>query len=149
MDGTLNKVWKATTPIWLFINLISTALTIFAIFKILKTAKELEKYIDNVTINKRTMTLHAAILSLQSLVTIINSLLPYIPFLYNRQYIINIILVAVEVLVQLAICFICLTMGSHEFLRKFKLTLDLSNGAPKVVFSRMKESVIQSFAGSE
>jgi hypothetical protein len=43
-------------------------------------------------------------------------------------------MIAVDVTVQLMICLICMTMGSDERLRKFKMTLDLSSGAPKVIF---------------
>jgi hypothetical protein len=39
------------------------------------------------------------------------------------------------------ICYICLSMGSHEHLRKFRLTLNLTSGVPKVVFKRMRDSV--------
>ncbi len=31
-------------------------------------------------------------------------------------------------------------MGSHEQLRKFRMTLDLTSGVPKVVFSRFRNS---------
>ena len=35
-------------------------------------------------------------------------------------------------------------MGSHEHLRKFKMTLDLTQAAPKVVFSRISNNVFDS-----
>ena len=47
-----------------------------------------------------------------------------------------------DVIVQLAICFICLTMGSDKQLRKFVMTLDVTiPGAPRLIWTR-KESVI-------
>ena len=46
---------------------------------------------------------------------------------------------AADVIVQLMICYICLTMGSNEHLRKFQMTLDMSTGVPKFVFSCIRE----------
>lgn len=50
---------------------------------------------------------------------------------------------AVDVIVQLAICFICLTMGSSEKLRRFKMTLEFTSGAPKLVFSLIKDESVE------
>ena len=42
-----------------------------------------------------------------------------------------------EVIVQLFICFICITMGSDKQIRKLNITLDLTiPGAPKLVWTR-------------
>ena len=67
---------------------------------------------------------------------------PYIPLLYYHNTLIGILLAAIDVIVQLAICYICLTMGSHANLRKFQLTLDLTKGVPTVVFSRIREFAV-------
>ncbi len=50
--------------------------------------------------------------------------------------------IAVDFIVQLMICYICLSMGSHVHLREFKMTLDLSKGVPKVMLTRNIESVV-------
>ncbi len=80
------------------------------------------------------MILHSLLLTLQSLVTVVYALLPYIPVLFGRAALINIVVTAVDLIVQLLICYICLTMGSQPQLRKFQLTLDVTSGVPKVVF---------------
>ncbi len=42
-----------------------------------------------------------------------------------------------EVIVQLFICLLCLTVGSDKQLRKFILTLDVTiPGAPKMIWTR-------------
>ncbi len=94
------------------------------------------------TINKRTMLIHSLLLTLQSLVAVVSALIPFFQvFLYHAS-LINIVETAVDLVVQLMICYICLTMGSHEQLCKFQLTLDLTTGEPKVVFKRRRGTVI-------
>ena len=68
--------------------------------------------------NKRTMILHAILVTLLSFATVLNSIYPYIGVLYQRQDLIGLILIVIDVIVQLMICYICLTIGSHENLRK-------------------------------
>ncbi len=80
------------------------------------------------------MILHGVLLTLQSLSTIVETLVPYLPVLYNRDILIIIVLTALDVIVQLMICFICVTIGSDERLRKIKMTLDMTSGVPKVRF---------------
>ena len=54
----------------------------------------------------------------------------------------NTLTVIIELVMQLAICFICFTMGSHEHLRRFKLILDYSiPNLPRVIFTRSKSLV--------
>ncbi len=62
---------------------------------------------------------------------------------------IDIVVTVVDLIVQLMICFICLTMGSHENLRKFRLTLDPTTGVPKVMFMPIRESDINTIVESE
>jgi hypothetical protein len=87
------------------------------------------------------MLLHSAMLTLQSLVAAVYALTYYIPLLNYRSALCNIVITVVDLIVQLVICYICLTMGSNVQLCKFQMTLDLTSGVPKVVFSRTKESV--------
>jgi hypothetical protein len=72
------------------------------------------------------MILYGLLLTLQSLVSVFYTLAPYIPTLYNRWQLINIVLTAVDVIVQIVICYNCVTMGSNVHLRKFKMTLFLT-----------------------
>ena len=126
-DVWYSGYWQnITLAFWLVITFTSTTITIFAICKILRTSKELTKHNTNITINKRSMILHGLLLTLQSLVSVFYTLAPYIPALYNRWQLINIVLIAVDVIVQIVICYICVTMGSNVYLRKFKMTLLLT-----------------------
>jgi hypothetical protein len=65
------------------------------------------------------------------------------PYLKQKTILVNIVLISVDTILQLAICFICLTMGSHVNLRKFKITLELNQGVARVVLSRYRESLIE------
>ncbi len=114
------------------------------ICKIFATASELQKYNTNVTINKHTMIIHSLLLTLHSFVAIVFALVPYIPVFFNHSSLISVVATIVDMIVQLMICYICLTMSSHVHLRKFQMTLDLTSGVPKVVFSRISESLIES-----
>ena len=90
----------------------STFVTIFGICKIFRTSSELKKYNSNVTLNKRNMILHSILLTLQSLVTVLNTTEAFIPIFFNHGVLINIVMNVVDLIVQLMICYICLTMGS-------------------------------------
>jgi hypothetical protein len=89
----------------------------FGIYKIFRTSSELQKYNTNVTINTRNMVLHSILLTLQSFVNVLFAFEPFIPFFSSHGAIIFIIVTAVDLIVQLMICYICLTMGSHVQLR--------------------------------
>ena len=131
--------WETiTNAFWLSISFSSTAVTIFAIFKIFGITKELEKYNNNVKINKRSMTLHVVLLCLQSTISIIIALIPYIITLFKSRNLVYIILTVVDVTVQLLICFICLTMNSNAQLRKLKITVVFNEGLPKIIFNRIE-----------
>ncbi len=89
----------------------------FGIFKIFRTSSELQKYNSKVTINTRNMILHSILVTLQSFVYLLFALIAFIPFFTRHGPLINIVVTAVDLIVQLMICFICLTMGSHVQLR--------------------------------
>jgi hypothetical protein len=95
-----------------------------------------------VTINKRTMILHSALLILQNFVTVFAGLVIYSKALNSHRALINIIVLVVDLIVQLMICYICLSMGCQRHLREFKMTLDLNTGVPKVMLTRIRESVV-------
>ncbi len=98
----------------------------FGICKIFQTSSELQKYNSNVTVNTRNMILHSILLTLQSLVTLFNGFEPFIQFLFSHAVLINVVMTAVDLIVQLMICYICLTMGSHVQLRLYQMTLDMT-----------------------
>ncbi len=89
----------------------------YGIYKIIETTKELQKYNEKVTINNKTLILHTVLLTLQSFAAVFDALSPYIKIFYIHVQIINIVVTAVNLIVQLLICYICLTMGSHVHLR--------------------------------
>jgi hypothetical protein len=105
---------------------------------------ELQKYNNKVTINKLTMVLHTLLVTLQSLVVVFSTLLNCIRAFYKHSALVSTVLIAVDLIVQLMICYICLTMGFHIYLRKFQMTLDLTTGVPKVMLTRIKESMVVS-----
>ncbi len=117
-------------------------MTIFGIWKIVRTTIEIQKYNTNVTVNKSMMIFHSLLLTFQSVVTVFTGLVIYIQALYKNRHLIYIIGVVVDLIVQLMICYICLSMGSHVNLREFKMTLDLTTGTPKVMLTRIIESVV-------
>ena len=92
----------------------STGVTLFGIIKIFRTSSELQKYNSNVTVNTRNMILHSALLTLT---TVFNALEPYIPLFFSDGGLIIIVVVLLDLMVQLMMCYICLTMGSHVQLR--------------------------------
>ncbi len=88
------------------------------------------------------MILHGVLLTAQFLLTVVEALVPYIPFFLKWSNIIAIILTSVDVIVQLLICFICVTVGSDVRLRKFKMTLDMTTGVPTVKFC-LKDNIAE------
>jgi hypothetical protein len=70
------------------------------------------------------MILHSVLLILQGFVAIFQAIEPFILLSYGSM--ITIVVTAVDLIVQLMICYICLTMGSHVQLRKFQMTLDMT-----------------------
>lgn len=105
--------YKIVNSFYLIFLFASNAVTIFAIFQICRNVKKLNKFNSNVTINMRTIIIHAVLISLQTLVALINSIDPFIPMLQKKIYLIGTVLVIVDLIVQLAICFICLSMCSN------------------------------------
>ncbi len=87
------------------------------------------------------MILHILVLTLQNLVIVIWALNSVIQILEDHAFQLQIVVTIVDVIVQLMICYICLTMGSHVHLRKLQMTLDLTTGVPKIVFSRTRVSI--------
>ena len=116
----------------------------FGIWKIIGATVELQKYNENVTVNNRTMILHSLLLILQSLVAVLNALIPYTPVFLNHAALTTNFETALDLILQLMICYICITMGSHDNLCKFKITLDLTTGVPEIVFSHFRESDVLS-----
>ncbi len=65
----------------------------------------------------QNMILHSILLTLQSLVNVFDAIATNFPFFFSHTALIYIIVTAVDLIVQLMICYICLTMGSNVQLR--------------------------------
>ena len=106
----------ATEAVWLLITALSTFVTVYAINSIFQTAKQLEISNSNVDINKKTMILHSSLLITQCVCAAFYAM----PCGWHRERnYITISMTIIEVVLQLAVCFICVTMGSSVQLRKF------------------------------
>ncbi len=108
--------------IWLVINFASTIATVYAICNIFVNVRELRKNNSKVEINSRTMILHCVVLIFNCFVLFFYCV-PYSTFGPKQWASIEVMSAAADLIVQLAICFICLTMGTSEQLRRFKMTL--------------------------
>ena len=86
------------------------------------------------------MILHSILLTLQTVVVVFAALIPFKKVLLSNSFSINFTITIVDLIVQMMVSYICYTMGSSVYLRKFQMTLDVSNGVPYVMFSRIRES---------
>lgn len=74
------KLYQACSAFWLIINVLSTIITIYAIKKIFNTVQELCLSNSKVDIDRKTMSLHASVLVLQSCIAIIYVIILYKEF---------------------------------------------------------------------
>lgn len=118
----------------------STFFVIFALFKFFKASREIEKWNTNVCFNKRSLVLHLLLLIF---ITVVSSIIPYVPYLYNRYDLFYTVVTITDTMYQLTICYICLTMTSNSQISKFKVSLDVSEGFVRLRLSR-KESIVES-----
>ena len=96
--------------LWLGINILASAVTIYAIRSIFDTVNRLTNGNGSLALNKGTLILHSSLLVVQTVVVALNALPPKLtaPFYYKLV----IALVTMDFFVELAICYICWTMGS-------------------------------------
>ena len=112
--------WYKTTHFFQLIMINgSTIFAMFALFTFFRASKEIEKCNTNVCLNKRSLVLHLLLLIL---ITVVSSA----PLLRNRNSLYYIVLTITDMILQLTICYICLTMGSNAQLRKFRVTLEVN-----------------------
>jgi hypothetical protein len=133
VDGSFDKVnqWNQNTyepilfcsnMIWLSFNIASTIFTVFAILKIFDTVKELRKTNTKINLNSRTMILHCVVLIFNCFILFFYCV-PYSTFSSRQWAAIEVMSAAADLIVQLTICFICLTMGKSITIRNYKMTL--------------------------
>ncbi len=118
----------------------STFFLMFALLKFFSASRKIEKWNTNVCLNKRSLVLHLLLLIF---ITVGSSIAPYFQFLRNRSILLNIVLSITNMLFQLTICYICHIMGSNAQLRKFRVTLDISEGVVRFKLT-LKESIVES-----
>jgi hypothetical protein len=70
-DSLYQSIELATLVFFTAINLLSTSVTIYAIFKIFATAKELASCYNKVKTNTKTMIIHSVLLTLNSVVVVL------------------------------------------------------------------------------
>ncbi len=129
--------------VWVVLILLSTLVTSFSIFKIFHTMNQLQSINLNVKISKWTFSLHLALLTLQTINVIF--------FFANdfKQtdkvfYVDYFSLPVVDFLMQLAICFICFSLGAHRNLNRHIMSFEVDErGAARIVFNT-QESLQQS-----
>ncbi len=96
-----------TIVFWLAMIYGSTIFVMFALCKFFSASREIEKWNTNVCFNKRSLVLHILLLIL---ITVVSSIIPFFPFHTN---LFKISVTITDMIFQLTICYICLTMGSN------------------------------------
>ena len=114
---------KTTNESWYVMSYGSTIIFIFALTKFFRVSREIEKWNSKICLNKRSLVLH---LLLIILITAGYSISPYVPFINKRAGLFNTVITITDMILQITICYICLTMGSNPWLRKLRVTLDIS-----------------------
>lgn len=104
LTGTFIKLDHIQIYAWLSFSLVSTLITVVSIIKIFKTTSQLSNNNYNVKTNNNTMILHLSLLIIQFLGIAASSL--------TISLKIGILLTILDLFVQLAICYICWTLGS-------------------------------------
>ena len=99
----------------------STAISIYSICQIFATTKQVSATNEKVRLNSNTLEMHSALLVLNSIVAVCYTVA------YNASlriyYIVSIVLVIADLLIQLFICFICVKLGANDSLNRFDCCL--------------------------
>jgi hypothetical protein len=117
----------------------STAISIYSICQIFATTKQVSATNEKVRLNSNTLEMHSALLVLNSIVTICYTVA------YNASlriyYIVSIVLVIADFLIQLFICYICVKLGANDSLNRLDCFLvDDGSGRYQIKFF-MKKNV--------
>ncbi len=83
--GPLNRT---TNYLWLVMNDCSTFFLLVALFNLFRVLRKIDKWIRTVSLNKRSYVLHLLLLIL---ITLVYSIFPFIPLLYDRNLTFSII----------------------------------------------------------
>lgn len=107
---TFDTIYAKADYIWVSLTILNTLVSIYAIFKIFATAKKLSNTNMLTSVNKQAMMIHGTVITIQSVTITFNALANR--FLPDDFYADTIATACCDTLVQLAINYICLTMGS-------------------------------------
>ncbi len=102
---------------WLALNITSTLISLYSIHKLFETIKELRQSNSNVEFNKWTLVFHSTFLICAVLANTIDVVTSALDI---ANMLIYCIVIIIDAILQLAICYICWTMGSDQHLRQFK-----------------------------
>lgn len=117
-------VESTAMTLWFTLNLVSTGIAFFAIHKLAASVRELKKNNPNLKFNLGTMTVHASMLSIQLISMLLFGIIQ-VGFLSHDKLLllVNVILTAIDAVVQLLIAYICWTQGASKLLRNFECIL--------------------------
>jgi hypothetical protein len=121
---TYPSVESTALLVWFTLNVMSTFIAIYAIYKLGIIVKELKSNNSNLKFNIGTMMIHGGMLTIQ-LVSMMLFGVVTIAFSSNDTIVllVNVILTGIDCVVQVLIAYICWSQGASEQLRKFKCIL--------------------------
>jgi hypothetical protein len=121
-ENTLTPIDFWTLNLWVTFNILSTAFAVYGIRKMLQTLELFKRGNSKIKTNKLTFILHCVVLVLNTLAVLFDAI--SLNFFYGRSALIGFYFVtAMDVIVQLCICYICWTVGSSRILDKKKPTI--------------------------
>ena len=126
--------------LWFTINVISTFIAIYAIYKLSQSVRELRKNNPNLKFNFTTMTVHTIMLTIQLLGMFIFAIftLGFSPE-SKSVILVNIILTGIDCIVQFLIEYICWSQGASEQLKKFRCTFNKDQNGNLVIHFRINQ----------
>jgi hypothetical protein len=109
--GPFERFVTAVNSIWSALILVSTVLTIYAVFRIFQTTSILSANNPNVNVSNVKMVLHSSLLVVQFPIIVAVAILYKYPKIAVYS---NGIMPIVDMVIQLLIGYICWTMGSSK-----------------------------------
>lgn len=104
---TYPRLQNSVNAIWLPLNIISTVLSLVAMYRIQCTIRKTEKY----DLNKRIIVLHAVLIVLMTVAVTLNSI-PY-SLIKNGYYKTLVVVMIFDFAVQLILAYICYQLGDN------------------------------------
>ena len=115
------------------LTIASTVVSIYSICQIFATTKQLSATNQKVRLNSKTLEIHSALLVLSCFASVCYPAHTYFPL--RIAVITGFIVVIVDLLIQLFICYICVKLGFLDSLNRFDCCLvDDGNGGYQIKF---------------